>query len=489
MKKYALLSMAALLAGTALSAPALANGDKDRASLLTAPSEQTTIIRDTAQHPAHVLSLSDALRLAYENNPSIRAARAQLLATQERLPQAQAGWKPTADMNADITYTDIESRGGAGAGNSNNTEKNIGAQVNQPLYRGGRTVSGVASAKNVIMAQRSFLEATEHDVLLQVVTAYMNVLRDQSLHDLAVNNREVIARQLAASRARFEVGDVTRTDVSQSEARLAGADANVVRARGNLHASRAVFRQVTGVDAGETLHFPSEGVNIPPSLDDAVNMAEQYNPSVMAAQYLHNAAQEDIDSVFGELLPSVGLFARLSHAVDPSPGQLDSRTTSALGISASVPLYEGGATRSRVRQARTTASQRRIEVEEAKRLARQQTVSAWEGLEAARSEITSRRAQVDANQIARDGVHKEAELGTRTILDALDADQELLDARSALVTAQRNEVVARYTLAATLGLMTPNNLGFPELAQDYNDHLREVTAKIFSTRTAYPGAE
>lgn len=123
------------------------------------------------------------------------------------------------------------------------------------------------------------------------------------------------------------------------------------------------------------------------------------------------------------------------------------------------------------------------------RLSRQQTVSAWEGLEAARSEIASRRAQVDANQIARDGVHKEAELGTRTILDALDADQELLDARSALVTAQRNEVVARYTLAATLGLMTPNNLGFPELAQDYNDHLREVTAKIFSTRTAYPGAE
>ena len=444
------------------------------------PNEPT--MQQRAEMSAQI-TLADALKFSYQNNPSIRAARTELLATQERLPQAQAGWKPSADATADITNVNIETDG---AGDSDNTEKNLGLALSQPVYRGGRTVSAIDSAKSAIMAQRAFLLATEQDILLQVVTAYMNVLRDQSLYDLAVNNKDVIDRQLEASRARFEVGDVTRTDVSQSEARLSGAEANRVRALGNLRASRAVFRQVTGMDVAG-LQSPQNILPIPGTLNESVAMADQYNPLVLASEFLHSAAKEDIDTVFGELLPSVGLFANLDHSIDPSLGTLNDRTTRAVGISATIPLYEGGATRSRVRQAKSTASQRLIEVEEARDLARQRTVSSWEDLTAAKSEILSRKAQVEANRIARDGVHKEAELGTRTILNALDADQELLDSESALVTAQRNEVVAQYALATSLGLMTPEVLGFPELKRDYNDHIDEITGKVFSTSTRYGG--
>lgn len=440
------------------------------------PSDMTV-----AKTTAGGLSLTDALRFAYDNNPIIRAARAELLATQERLPQAQAGWKPSASATANIQNVDIDSDGNSGG---SNTEKNMGVSLDQPLYRGGRTVSGTASAKNAIMAQRAFLIATEQDVLLQVVTSYMNVMRDQSLYDLALNNKDVINRQLEASRARFEVGDVTRTDVSQSEARMAGAEATRVSALGNLRASRAVFQKITGMTA-ETLTFPQQVLPLPAGLDEAIDTAEKYNPSVLAAQFLHNSAQDDIRTVFGELLPTVGLFASWDHAIDPSPGVLDDRTTRAIGVSASVPLYEAGATRSRIRQSKSVAMQRLIEGEEAVRLARQQTIGSWETLTAAQAEILSRKAQVEANRIARDGVHKEAELGTRTILDALDADQELLDSESALVTAQRNEVVARYSLATTLGLMSPDVLGFPELARDYNEHIDEISGKIFSTATNY----
>ena len=491
--------MLALLA-TTIMAPVtgFAAGGKDRADMLTQEAEsvpvaeaidpalmtaeETIVTTQDGATQARAISLSDALRFAYESNPTLRAARTELLATQELLPQAQAGWKPSAEVTGDVTHYDIDSDGTGG--DADGTEKNLGAQITQPLYRGGRTVAGTSSARNVIMAQRAFLMATEQDILLQVVTAYMNVLRDQTLYDLAVNNQNVIGRQLDASRARFEVGDVTRTDVSQSEARQAGAEANRVAALGNLRASRAVFRQVVGLDAG-SLIAPQQTLPLPTQLDEAVRMSEQYNPPILAAQFLHNAAEKDIDTVFGELLPSVGLFATWNEAMDPSPGSIDDRSTKTFGVSASMPLYEAGGTRSRVRQAKTTASQRRIEVEEATRLAHQRTVTNWEILAAAQSEILSRRAQVEANRIARDGVQKEAELGTRTILDSLNADQELLDAESALITAQRNEVVARYALAATVGLLNPDVLGFPELERDYNQHIDEITGKIFSTSTTY----
>ena len=490
MTRNARAVMLALLA-TSMISPALAQAPAPTAQppQLTAPemTAQPRLAIDpsapetkTASIAKAQQSLGDALRWSYDNNPTINAARAELLATQERLPQAQAGWKPSAEATAGVRKTWVDGSGR----NDGSTEKSIGLEASQPLYRGGRTVAQTASAKNAIMAQRAFLMATEQGTLLQVVTAYMNVIRDQSLYDLAVNNKDVIGRQLEATNARFEVGDVTRTDVSQSQARFSQAEATRVNALGALRSSMAIYQRVTGLPPA-TLTSPQISLPIPATLDGAIEMAENYNPSVLAADFLHRSAKEDIETVFGELLPEVGFFGTYNHIIDPSPGNADDATVSAIGVSATMPLYRGGATQSRVRQTKSTAQQRMIQVDEAQRLARQQTASSWESLLASQAEILSRKAQVEASRIARDGVHKEAELGTRTILDALDADQELLDAESALVTAQRNEVVARFTLATTLGLMTPETLGFPELARDYNVHIDEITGKIFSNSTEF----
>ena len=495
--RFSKAGMLALLASVcAFPLHAHAQG-KDRADILANESERMIANSDMAMTPMAALdpsgeltalmqmkdgqsvSLMDALRWSYEHNPTLRAARSELLATQERLPQAQAGFKPNAEATADATWIDQERDGS----DDDAFEKSIGVNASQPIYRGGRTVSGIGSAKNAIMAQRAFLMASEQDIMLQVVTAYMNAIRDQSLYGLAVNNRAVIQKQLDATKARFEVGDVTRTDVSQSESRLAGAEANVTGTLGSLRSSLAVLQRLTGLPPGQLSSPAGVDVSLPDTQNKAEDMAEQYNPAVIAAEFLEFSSEQDISTVFGELLPEVGFLASWNRSYDGLSS--DETTTGAIGISATIPLYEAGATRSRVRAARHASSQRRIEVTEARRLARQQAVSSWANLQSAQAEIVSRKAQVEAARIARDGVYKEAELGTRTILDSLDADQELLDAESALVTAQRNDVVARFTLASTVGLMTPDGLGFPELKRDYNAHIDEITGKVFSTRTAF----
>ena len=427
-------------------------------------------------------SLYDAMRYAYDHSSTIRAARQELLAVQENLPQAQAGFKPTAGASAGVTKTWLDSSPVATSDGS--LEKDIGVSISQPIYRGGRTVSGISNAKNGIMAQRALLNAIEAQVLLDVVTAYMNVLRDQTLLELATNNRDVIGKQLDATNARFDVGDVTRTDVSQAKARMADAASSIITARGQLQSSCAIYQQVVGLPVGR-LSMPKMVMPIPESLDASVDMALTYNPNVIASQFIQDAAKDNIDVIGGELLPTVGLGAGITKAYDPSPGTLRDQTIKSVGLTASIPLYEAGSVRSRVRQAKNIAGQREVEVIRSKDAARELTVSSWENFQAAKAEIESRKEQVKANAIAREGVHKEAELGTRTILDALNADQELLNSRSALVTARRDEVVARYTLASAIGLMNPNAAGFPELTRDYNDHIQEITGKIFSTGTDY----
>lgn len=429
----------------------------------------------SAPSPKDFQPLEDVLRWTYANNPTLRAARAELKATHEELPQAQAGYKPTVAADADATWAHIESDPDTTADGS--FSKQVGLTATQPLYRGGRTVAGVDSAESRIAAQTAILDATEQRIMRDVATAYMNVVRDQALLDLRTNNKTVIKRQLDATHDRFEVGELTRTDVSQAEARLARAEADRTQALGNLRTSRSVYEQLVGMPAGG-LGYPKLSFTIPDTLDAAIAMAEQKNPSVIASKFVHKASKSDIDGIFGELLPEVSLFGSIDKEYDPQPGTFDETTTSAVGVTASWPLYTGGATRSRVRQAKYVSSQRYMTILETVRQARQDTVENWETLAAAKAEIDSREAQVTAAGVAREGVYQEAELGSRTILDTLDADQEYLDAQVALVTARRNETVANFYLAATLGLLTPANLGFSEIAEDHDAHLAYTEGKI-----------
>lgn len=428
-----------------------------------------------------VQTLQSVLNWTYLNNPVLQAARAELRSVQEQLPLAYSSWLPNVNASAGITKTNIESEpsGGIFGSTTGSTEKNLGVSLDQSIYRGGRTFSEVKAARYVIGAQTARVIQTEQAQLSAAAESYMNVFRDRSVLELAQNNSDVIARQLEATRERFEVGELTKTDVSQAEARLANAQAQIITAKGDLRASEATFEQIIGFKP-EKLEYPYSDFALPENLDDAIEKARLNNPSVLSAKNAHRAAEEDIDSVFGELLPEIGLSGAVQRAYDPSPGNLTEQTSKSIGISASMPLYEGGAVRSRVRSAKHTANQRFIEITSQERDIKQSVIQAWETLKTAEAEITAREAQIKASSIAQEGVRAEAEFGSRTVLDTLDADQEFLDANVALVTARRNKVVAEYTLLATLGDLRPDRLGFEADTRNYQKDLDKTKTNFFN---------
>ena len=424
------------------------------------------------------LDLQESLRLAYLNNPALRAARSELLSTQEFLPQAQAGYKPLISSDLEIARYDVEGSNFGGGGET--TSKDVGVSLNQPLYRGGKTTAETEAARLTIAAQKAILHSREQEILRNAATAYADVFRDEALLSLALNNRDVISRQLEAATQRFEVGELTRTDVSQSRSRLAEAEAGIISARGNMRASHALFEQVVGVMPSH-LAKPYMRLKLPNNLETALSVAEKQSPRAIAADYVYRAAEEDVDGVWAELLPEVGFFTSWGRTYDPSPGLIDEQTTQAIGVSASIPLYQAGGVRSRVRQAKHDANRRYLEILDVRRQVRREATANWEDLQAARAEIRSRMSQVKSASIAKEGVYAETEFGARTVLDSLDADQELLDAKVALVSAQRDEIAATFYLMATLGLLTPEDLGFLEDKKSFDDNLAKITKTIFNT--------
>lgn len=423
-------------------------------------------------------TLAKALEYTYLNNPEIKARRSAFRAVQEELPQAQAGWKPIAAAEAGVTRTDVEGSSFGGDGTVNT--KDMGVSVNQPLYRGGRTVAQTGAAKYTIEAQQAMLSAAEQQVLLRAVTAYMDILRDEAVLTLTENNYNLLMKQMKATQDRFEYGEVTRTDVSQSEARLAEAESDIIGARGALKSSKAAFLEIIGQEP-TGLVKPTMNLTAPNSLEEAQAMGEGASPYIVAAVNTHKASEKDVDNVFGELLPDIGLFGSWDKAYDPSPGLTDEQTTSAIGIAARIPLYEAGATRSRIRQAKNVTNQRFMEISQTRRDVQQYVTENWERLQTTRSQIISRRAQVEAAIVAEEGVRREADLGARTIIDTLDAFQELLDAQVALAITERDEVVAQFSLLESMGMLTPQTLGFGDKAVTHDENLKSIQRKIFDT--------
>lgn len=404
--------------------------------------------------------LYEALDLAYENNPTLRAARAELLAVKEQLSQAQSGFKPTITADADVTHTDTDTEGTSFiSSDGKNTSKSASLNLSQPLFRGGSTVANISQAKNIITAQNLSLSAVEQGILYDTAVAYMNVLRDKAILGLNENNRLLVSRELEQAQNRFIVGELTRTDVSQSEARLANAEAEVINAHGNYKSTIAIYKQIVGSPPSIDMGYPAKTFPLPDSLNQAISIAETNNRQVLQAKFINAAAENSVDSVFGELLPQISAIGRLNKTYDASDF-IEEQRQSSIGVSASIPLYQAGATRSRVREAKKRANQRYLQILSARDQAKQETISNWAALKAAQAEIRARRSQIVAARIAREGVHYEIEFGERTTLDALDANQELLNAQVSLVSAKRNEVVARFALGRSLGLLVPQNLGF-----------------------------
>ena len=427
---------------------------------------------------AEALSLQEALLRTYLESPELAAARAEFRSVQEQLPQAQAGFKPTVTAEAGITATDLAGSNFGAADGS--TEKSFGIRLDQPVFRGGRTVAQIGAARYVIEANLAQLIDLEQDVLLRSTTVYLDIARDRALLDLAQNNFKVLAEELTATEQRFKFGELTKTDVSQAKARLAAAEANIIEARGAISRSEARFFQLIN-QSPENIEAPDLALEMPENLDEAIVVAEHSSPLIIYARSVYEASKRDIGDVFGGLLPEINLFSAFNRSFDPPPGLIDETTSRSVGLVASIPLYKGGADRSRLRAAKHVKNQRSLEVVEAKREVRRLVTEEWQDYQTAKSQITSRTAQVEAAAIAEEGTRKEAEFGARTVLDTLDAQQEHLDARVALVTAEHDDLVARFALLKAMGLLTPETLGFGDQAQDYERHLQAIQWKIFDT--------
>ncbi|HSK38355.1 MAG TPA: TolC family outer membrane protein [Arenibaculum sp.] len=429
--------------------------------------------------PAAGQSLEDALAQAYMGNPTLEAQRAQLRATDELVPQALSGYRPNAEISAEYGIESTESRTQTGTVDRTTHPAAAALSVTQPLYRGGRTVAATERAESLVQAQRAALLSAEQEILLDAVVAYLDVVRDQAVVELNVNNVQVLQRQLDAFRDRFSVGEITRTDVSQAEARLARSLADRIQAEGLLQASRAVFTRVVGSSPGE-LDAPTPEFQLPGSLDETVTLAQENNPSVVASQYSEQAALGAVDQVRGELLPEIGVQGALSRSWEPQ-SSVSRADGASITAQVRIPLYQAGVVSARVREAKHTAGQRRIEIEETRRQVREAAIRAWEALTTARAAIRSRQSQVDAAEIALEGVRQEAVVGARTTLDVLDAEQELLDARVELVRSQRDETAAAFQVLAAIGQLTARQLGLPVEYYDPEIYYNEVRGKWYGT--------
>ncbi len=409
--------------------------------------------------PAGAQTLAEALAGAYATNPTLMAARAELRAVNEGVPQALSNWRPNLTVTGSAGKQRIDSKASFSSTKETTTPFEATARLIQPLYRGGRTLAATERAEHEVRAQRSTLQSVEQAVLLRAVTAYMDVWRDQAVIEFNVKNEMVIERQLEATEDRFTVGEVTRTDVAQAETRLAVATADRIAAEGALRSSRAVYAEVIGSAPG-VLPPPPPLEGMPASLDAVINLAVSRNPDILAASFAEKAARRRVREVVGELLPSVQINASLSHSEETNQRSGETDRAQILA-EVTIPLYQQGAVSSRVREAKQISNQRRIEIDESRRRIEQEAISAWEGLQTARAQIRSFESGVRAAEIALEGVRQENAVGARTILDILDAEQELLDAQVNLVRSQRDEVIAGYQVHTAIGRLTARDLNLP----------------------------
>ena len=421
--------------------------------------------------PAGAQTLAEALAGAYATNPTLSAARAELRAVNEGVPQALANWRPNVTVTGSAGKQRIDSQSGFLTNRQTTTPFEATARLIQPLYRGGRTTAATERAQHEVRAQRSTLDSVEQSILLRASTAYMDVWRDQAVVEFNINNERVIERQLEATEDRFTVGEVTRTDVAQAETRLAIATAERIAAEGALRTGRAVYEEVIGSRPGVLAPAPPVE-DLPASLEDVIELAVSRNPDVLAASFAEKAARRRVREVVGELLPSVQINASLSHSEETNQRSGETDRAQILA-EVTIPLYQQGAVSSRVREAKQISNQRRIEIDESRRRIEQEAISAWEGLQTARAQIRSFEWGVRAAEIALEGVRQENAVGARTILDILDAEQELLDSQVNLVRSQRDEIVAGFEVLSAIGRLSARDLNLPvEIYNPEVDYLK-----------------
>ncbi len=435
---------------------------------------------------AQAQTLEQALSAAYANNPALQAERAELRATDEGVPQALGRWRPTVELVGSLGLN--QTRQNFGANDVDTTPRTLTFRVTQNLYEGGGTTARVAAAEAEVKAARARLLGTEQGILLDTVTAFMDVVQDTAVLDLNRQNERRLVRQLEATRDRFEVGEVTRTDVAQAESRVSRAQADTIAAAGDLEVSRAAYQEVVGELPG-ALTPPDAFPDIPTGRDEAIAIAQDRNPVVVAAVFDREAAERTVRLQAADLLPTVDLVGQAQHNRDS--GVEDGRQ-STLNVTATVtvPIYQQGIATSEIRTARQQAAQAERLIDDARRQATEDATAAWEIHQTALAQIRAFEDEVRATSIALEGVEQEAAVGSRTVLDVLDAEQELLDAQVNLVRAERDEVVALYDLLSAVGNLTAAGLALPVQVYDEQFYYNAVRDSVYDLDTwneVFPG--
>ena len=433
--------------------------------------------------PANSQTLAEALASAYSTNPGLLAQRADLKSVDEGVPAALGNWRPNVELSGDIEreFNRNNTRLTEGEKDQIRSARNVQLLVTQPLFRGFRTVAEVNQAENNVLSKRAALIGAEQDLLLNAATKFLTVMENQAVLDLNVRNEEVLRRQLEATVDRFRVGEITRTDVSQAEARLAGTTAARLKSLGDLKISKAGYVNVIG-EAPGNLITPKALSDLPSNLEEAKELAGKEHPDIISANLTSRTAQENVKVKRGELYPTLNMVGTLKR--DWESVNNDSQvSTGEVRLDLTVPLYQKGTVISGLRKAKIDAGKSKIDLENTRRTVLENVENAWESLKSARAQIKSFKAQILAAEIALEGVQREASVGSRTVLDVLDAEQELLDARVSLVGAQRDEVVASFQLKEATGQLTAKNLELPVTLFDPTNYYNKVRDRIFDAES------
>ena len=430
---------------------------------------------------ARAQSLIQALSTTYNSNPDLLASRALLRQTDESLAQAVANWRPRVTVslnynkNLDSNYPFISPGVPQAPTFYTLNGKATTLQITQPIFLGGQTVANTKQAQANIQAQRASLADTEQNVLLSAVTSYADLVQNIAIADARVNNVNVLVQQLDATRERFRVGELTITDVSQAEARLELAKADLVSADTQVRIAEAAFQRTVGVKPGKLGEIPLVG-GLPASEEEAVALAMDGGPRSVSAQYRITAASYGVNSAIGALLPQINLVGTVQQQQDVQvPG--DQFNNFILGFQATIPIYQGGGEWSRIRQAKELVGQRRNELDSARRTVAENVIRAWRQLDSSRSRVTSFEAQVRANEVALNGVRQEALVGSRTTLDVLNAEQELLNSQVNLIQARHDVQVSYYGVLSGIGRLTARTLSLPVEYYDEERYYNEVGSR------------
>ncbi len=433
---------------------------------------------------AHAETLQGALAKAYENNPTLTAARAGQRANDENVPIQRSVGLPSVNLQG--SYSEVLVVPG-NALTAPERSINTSGRLAVPLYQGGAVRNGIAAAKARVAAGQADLRGTEASIFSQVVGAYMDVIRDQAIVALNRNQVEVLDTNLRATRDRFEIGDLTRTDVAQSEARLALAQGQLRGAEARLIASRETYVALVG-EAPVDLASPPALPGLPGSSEDAVSMALGDNPDIKAAEMQIAASRADINVAKADRLPTVsatldGSYTNYLNTLGsgiPGLNVAQTNRSAALGVGVSWPIFQGGRPAARVRQAQARSSQAIEGYVAVERGVIAQTRAAYASWQASQQVIAATQQAVSANALSLEGVRAENSVGTRSILDILNAEQELLNAQVQLVTAERDAYVAAFTLLAAMGKAEASDLGLEGGAlYDPQANYRRVQGQIF----------